>query len=41
MKDLFIASALLVFLALTSGCHSGVVRGVGTDISKLGNHMQK
>jgi predicted small secreted protein len=32
---------LLCVMGFSSGCHSGTTRGVGSDISKLGNSMQK
>ena len=41
MKTFLGMGILLCVLALSVGCHSGTVRGVGSDISKLGNHMQK
>ncbi len=31
---------LICILGLSAGCHSGTTRGIGEDISKLGNHMQ-
>jgi predicted small secreted protein len=39
MKN-FLWMALLAGSFLLAGCHSGVVRGAGSDISKLGDHMQ-
>ncbi len=32
---------LLCVLGLSTGCHSGTTRGMGSDISELGDHMQK
>jgi len=35
---------LVVFicaLSVLAGCHSGTTRGIGSDISKLGDNMQK
>ena len=41
MKTFLGIVILMCFLGLSAGCHSGTTRGVGSDISKLGNHMQK
>jgi len=32
---------LFFVLGLSAGCHSGIMRGTGSDISKLGSNMQK
>ncbi len=41
MKIFLSMALLLCILGLSTGCHSGLVRGVGSDVSKLGDHMQK
>ena len=28
-------------LGVMSGCHSGIIRGAGSDIERLGTHMQR
>jgi predicted small secreted protein len=40
MKKFLGMVILFCVLGLTAGCHSGIVRGAGSDISNLGNHMQ-
>jgi len=32
---------LFCILGVSAGCHSGTTRGIGSDISELGNNMQK
>jgi predicted small secreted protein len=41
MKTILSVLTLICVLGLSAGCHSGAVRGVGSDITKLGDHMQK
>ena len=32
---------LLCVLSVSAGCHSGTTRGIGSDISRLGDNMQE
>lgn len=41
MKTFLGMLILLCVLGLSIGCHSGTMRGVGSDVSKLGSQMQK
>ncbi|MFA5167228.1 MAG: entericidin [Candidatus Omnitrophota bacterium] len=41
MKTFLGIVILICALGLMAGCHSGTTRGIGSDISKLGNNMQK
>ncbi len=41
MKTFLGMVILLCVLGLSAGCHSGTTRGIGSDISRLGNNMQK
>jgi predicted small secreted protein len=41
MKTFLGIVVLLCILGLSAGCHSGTMRGVGSDVSNLGNSMQK
>ena len=41
MKNIPVMIVLLSILVLSAGCHSGTTRGMGSDISKLGDNMQK
>ncbi|MDA9101173.1 hypothetical protein N9K06_00705 [Omnitrophica bacterium] len=41
MKNITVMVILLCVLALSAGCHSGFTRGVGSDLSKIGDNMQK
>ena len=39
---LFVVIALLIcMLGVTSGCHSGTMRGAGSDVKRLGDRMQR
>ena len=39
---LFIAILLIIgALSLLSGCHSGTMRGAGSDVEKLGSRMER
>jgi len=40
MKTWLSMMSLMCVLGLLAGCHSGTTRGIGADISKLGNSMQ-
>ena len=41
MKNTIVLLMLLCVMSLSAGCHSGTTRGIGNDISKLGDNMQK
>lgn len=41
MKTFIGVLILFCILGLSAGCHSGTMRGVGSDISNLGDNMQK
>ncbi len=41
MKTILGVLILLCVLGLTAGCHSGTTRGMGADLSRMGNSMQK
>lgn len=41
MKTFLGAMLLLCIVGLSVGCHSGLMRGVGSDVSSLGENMQK
>lgn len=41
MKTFLGVLILLCVLGLSAGCHSGTTRGIGSDISRLGNSMQQ
>ncbi len=41
MKIITVSLILICVLGLSAGCHSGTTRGIGSDISKLGENMQK
>jgi len=41
MKTFLGMVILLCVLGLSVGCHSGIMRGTGSDVSKLGSNMQK
>jgi len=41
MKKVLAVFAFICVLGLSSGCHSGTMRGVGSDVSDLGNSLQK
>lgn len=41
MKNTIALLILLGVLGLSAGCHSGTTRGIGSDISKIGDNLQK
>jgi len=41
MKTFAWVLVVVCMFGVLSGCHSGIVRGTGSDISKLGDKMQK
>ncbi len=41
MKTILGILILICVLGLTAGCHSGIIRGAGSDVSRMGNSMQK
>jgi len=41
MRTSLLIIMLFYVLGLSAGCHSGIMRGTGSDLSKLGNNMQK
>lgn len=41
MKTFLGIMVLLCILGLSSGCHSGTTRGMGADLSRMGNSLQK
>ena len=41
MKTFLGLLVLLCLLGLSAGCHSGTTRGIGSDLSRMGNSMQK
>ncbi len=41
MKTFLWIVVLIGLLGMFAGCHSGTTRGIGSDISELGDHMQK
>ena len=44
MSDyLLVRASAIVFILffLVSGCHSGTIRGVGSDVEKLGQKMER
>lgn len=40
MKSLLATLLVVCTLGLLSGCHSGTMKGVGSDVEKLGQNMQ-
>ncbi len=40
MKSLMLMLVLIFTVSLLSGCNSGTMEGVGSDVSKLGDRMQ-
>lgn len=41
MKTILGLFLLLCVVSLSAGCHSGTTRGIGSDISNLGDKMQQ
>ncbi len=41
MKSFVLVGLVICMLGLSSGCHSGTVRGVGSDVERVGHAMQK
>ena len=41
MRSLVWIGLMVCMLALSSGCHSGTVKGAGSDIERMGEAMQK
>ncbi len=38
----FVETVLVIcMLGVLSGCHSGVMRGAGSDVKRLGDRMQR
>ena len=41
MRSFVLVGLLICILGLSSGCHSGTMRGAGSDVEKMGHAMQK
>ncbi len=41
MKRFMLVLIMILFVGAFNGCHSGTMRGVGSDISRVGDHLQK
>ena len=41
MRQVFLVVLAVCSLIVLSGCHSGTVRGMGSDVEKLGERMQR
>lgn len=41
MKTLIAMVLVLCTLGVLSGCHSGIMRGAGADVGRLGDSMQR
>ena len=41
MKLFGVIALLICVLGVTTGCHSGIMRGAGSDVGKLGDRMQR
>ncbi len=41
MKAFVLVGLVICMLGVLSGCHSGVVRGAGSDVERMGQAMQK
>ena len=41
MKRFVVVGLVICLLGLSSGCHSGTMRGAGSDVSRMGKAMQK
>jgi|GEM_PF-4763343 len=40
-KQFVWAAFFLSVMGLVSGCHSGIMRGAGSDMSRMGDSLQK
>ena len=41
MKTFVVTVLLIGMLGVLSGCHSGIMRGAGSDVERLGDRMQR
>jgi predicted small secreted protein len=41
MKTLVAAILVACLFGVLSGCHSGIMRGAGADVERLGDRMQR
>ena len=41
MKSFVVVARCICMLGATSGCHSGIMRGAGADVERLGDRMQR
>lgn len=41
MKTFLVIVFVTCVLGVLSGCHSGIMRGAGSDVSRLGDRMQR
>ncbi len=41
MKTLVATVLVVCVLGALSGCHSGIMRGAGSDVERLGDRMQR
>lgn len=41
MKTFVVTVLIACMLGVLSGCHSGIMRGAGSDVERLGDRMQR
>ena len=41
MKNFIWLLVVIGMVGLVSGCHSGIMRGAGSDMSRMGDSLQK
>ena len=41
MRTFVVMALIICVLGVISGCHSGIMRGAGSDVERLGERMQR